>query len=231
MGQKLVRSKRVIIVLALLACGKPIAKLPQRAINAALEPTVQATVITIQTTLQPQNKTIVHSIVIANNHARSDNELDRWRLFDLENNTITYVDDLAKTYYTLPYQPGQATALIATGAKKMLQGVEASQFLIRVGGYQRQLWIGAPPSVPQQLFGMMHAEFAALRGFPLADHAELPYGKSKLVVDNIVIRIEQKNVPLSLLNVRSEYTKITAPGASPPPVSSPPSGQSTRAAG
>jgi hypothetical protein len=218
-------------VLAFLACSKPIAKLPQRAISAELEPTVPATVITIQTILQPQNRTITHAIVIANNRARIDNELDRWRLFDLQNNAITYVDDLAKTYYTLPYQPGQPAAVVATGAKKMLRGVEASQFLVRVGGYQRQLWIGAPPSVPPQLFGMMNAEFAALRGFPLIDHAELPYGKSKLVVDNSVVKIEQKNVPLSLLNVRSEYKQITVPGASRPPVSSPPRGQSIPRAG
>ena len=231
MGQKLVRSKGVIVCLALFACGKPIAKLPQRAISAALEPTVPATVITIQTNLQPQNRSIRHSIVIANNHARSDSEVDRWRLFDLQNNTITYVDDLAKTYYSLPYRPGQQTAVVATGAKRMLQGVESSQFLVRVGGYQRQLWIGAPPSIPQQLFGMMNSEFAALRGYPLLDHAELPYGKSKLVIDNAVVKIEQKQVPLSLLNIRNEYKRITAPGASRPPASSPRPGQSTRAAG
>ena len=215
----------------MFACSKPIARLPQRAISAALEPTVPATVITIQTNLQPQNKTIRHSIVIANNHARIDNEFDRWRLFDLENNTITYVDDLEKTYYTLPYKPGQPAAVVATGAKKILQGVEAFQFLIRVGGYQRQLWIGVPASVPPQLFGMMNSEFAALRGFPLVDHAELPYGKSKLVVDNSVVKIEQKNVPLSLLNVRSEYKNITTPGANRPPVSSPPRDRSIPRAG
>ena len=82
---------------------------------------------------------------------------------------------------------------------------------------------------PPQLFGMMNAEFAALRGFPLIDHAELPYGKSKLIVDNSVVRIEQKNVALSLINVRSEYKEITTPGASRPPASSPPPGQSTPA--
>src|SRR5262249_1304850 len=71
-GQKLVRSKRLIAIVALVACSKPIAKLPQRAISAALEPTVPATVITIQTSLQPQNRTVTHSIVIADNRARSD---------------------------------------------------------------------------------------------------------------------------------------------------------------
>jgi len=219
-GQKLVRSKRLIAFVVAVACSKPIAKLPQRAISAALEPTVPATVITIQTSLQPQNRTLSHSIVIANNHARSDNELDRWRLFDLEKNTITYVDDLAKTYYTVPFKAEQPGAnVLHTGATRMLQGVEASQFVIQMGGYQRQLWVGEPPSVPAQLFGMMNADFAAIRGFPLIDHAELPYGKSRMVVDHSVLKIEQKNVPLSLLNVRSEYKQIKAPGESHQPVS------------
>lgn len=231
MGQKLVRSKGLILFIGVVACSKPIAKLPQRAINAVLEPTVPATVITIQTSLQPQNRAITHSIVIGNNRARSDNELDRWRLFDLENNTITYVDDLAKTYYTVPFKSAQPAATVATGQKRILQGVEASLFVIRVGGYQRQLWIGEPPSVPAQLFGMMDAGFAEIRGFPLIDHAELPYGKSKMVVDNSVVRIEQKNVPLSMLNVGSGYKEITAPGGSRPPASSPRRDQSIPATG
>ena len=143
--------------MAAVACSKPIARLPQRAISAALEPTVPATVITIQTSLQPQNRSITHSIVIADNHARSDNELDRWRLFDLEKNTITYVDDLAKTYYTLPFKPVKRGAgVLPSGANRMIQGIDAAQFVIRIGGYQRQLWIGQPRSVPVQLFGMMN---------------------------------------------------------------------------
>jgi hypothetical protein len=194
---------------------------------------VPATVITIRTNLQPQNRTITHSIVIANNRARSDNELDRWRLFNLDDNTITYVDDLAKTYYTVPANgaPPPPAALIATGAKRVLQGVPSSQYLIRVGAYQRELWIGAPASVPEQLFGMMNADFAQIRGFPLIDHAELPYGRSRMVVDNAVVKIEQKNVPLSLLNVRSEYKSVTAPAESRPPASSPQRGRSTPATG
>jgi hypothetical protein len=216
-----------------------VAKLPQRAINAALEPTVPATVITIRTILLPQNKTIMHSIVMANGHARSDDELDRWRLFNLEDNSITYVDDLAKTYYTMKANGAPASAgtdrltpvLQATGAKRVMFGVQASQYLIRMGGYQRELWIGAPPSVPEQLFGMMNAEFESLRGFPLVDHAELPYGTSKLVIDRSVMKIEQKDVPLSLLNIGNDYKKITAPGESRPPASSPRRGQSTREAG
>ena len=225
-----------------MACSKPVAKLPQRMISGSLEPTIPATVITIQTVLHPQNRMLKHSIFIGNGRARSDDELDRWRLFDLENNSVTYVDDLAKTYYTVPGgappPSGAATAegrgapqLQATGAKRVVMGVEATQILIRLGAYQRELWMGTPASIPPQLFGMMNAEFATLRGFPLADHSELPYGKSKLVVDRNVVKIEQRNVPLSLLNVRRGYKDITAPAGSRPPASSPQRDRSTRATG
>jgi hypothetical protein len=204
---------------------------PNATTTRAGEATVAATVITIQTTLQPQNKTLTHTIAIANGHARADNELDRWRLFDLDHNAITYVDDLEKTYYTIPASEEDAPQIVATGAKRVIQGVEASQFLIRVGAYQRELWIGAPQSVPPQLFGMLDAKFARVRGFPLADHAELPYGKSKLVVDRTVVKIEQKNVPQSFLNVASDYKNITAPAVSRPPASSRPRDRSTPGAG
>jgi hypothetical protein len=220
-----------VALIAIIACSKPIAKLPQRVISGSLEPTVPATVITIQTVLQPQGRMLKHSIFIANGRARSDDELDRWRLFDLDQNSITYVDDVTKTYYNTPLTAAPAQQVIPTGAKRIVQGVEASQFLIRMGGYQRQLWIGSPQSIPPQLFGMMNPEFATLRGFPLLDHAELPYGKSKLVVDRNVVKIEQRNVPLSLLNVSRDYKSITAPAGSPPPASSPQRGRSTRATG
>jgi len=245
--------------LLVAACSKQAVQAPLRKIEGLAEPTIQATVVTIQTSLQPQNKALTHSIVIANGLARSDDELDRWRLFNLDQNSITFVDDLAKTYYTVPVDVGPRPSAAAegggptwvqtgakrpsaaaegggptwvqTGAKRVVNGVEASQFLIRMGAYQRELWIGAPPSIPQQLFAMMNADLSTIRGFPMLDHSELSYGKSKLVVDRSVVKIEQKNVPQSLLTLRSDYKNITAPAVSHPPASSPRPGQNTRAAG
>lgn len=229
---------RCALLVVLSACNKPLAKARLKAVENAVEPKMSATVITIQTILQPQNKTLTHSIVMAHGHARSDDELDRWRLFDVEHNTITYVDDIARTYYTVPANgvqrpsaaaEGGGPAPVATGAKRVILGVEASQFLVRMGGYQRELWIGAPKAVPPQLFGMMHEDLAELPGFPLLDHAELPYGNTKMVVDRRVIKIERKNVAQSLLNIPGDYKNITAPGVNHPPASSPQPGQSTRA--
>src|SRR5713226_4474381 len=199
-----------------------------------------ATVVTIQTVLLPQNKTFLHSIVIAEGRARSSDEVDRWRLFDIEQNRVTVVDDVAKTYYTMPLgAPALAgedrlkPEVQSAGAKRIIQGVETTQYLVRLGGYQRELWIGSPPAIPPTLFGMLNASndgLSKLRGFPMVDHAELPYGNAKMVVDRIVIKIEQRNVPQSSMNIPGDYKEITAPAGRRPPASSPPAGQNTRAA-
>lgn len=229
------------VAIAVAACKQ--VKAPLKAVVRAMEPQTPATVITIQTTLQPQNKTFLHAIVIAKGRARSSDEVDRWRLFNLAESRVSYVDDVAKTYYsesiggTSP--PAAARAediprpqLIVTGAKRVIQGIDAVQLIIRFGGYQRELWVGNPPSVPDKLYAMMHAsdEGSKLRGFPLVDHAELAYGKSKLVVDRTVLNIEQRDIPESFLDIRADYKEIKAPGERRPPASSPPAGRSIPAA-
>jgi hypothetical protein len=222
-------------VVVCAACRE--AKIVERAVVNRVEPQMQATVVTIQTILQPQNKTFLHSIVIAQGRARSSDEVDRWRLFDFEQNRITYVDDVAKTYYVEdsgPPRSGQpGAAVLHTDSKKVIEGVETTQYLVRLGGYQRELWIGSPPAIPPNLFAMLNASddgLLKLRGFPMIDHAELPYGNTKMVVDRIVIKIEQRDVPQSSLNIPGDYKEITAPAGRRPPASSPPAGQNTRAA-
>lgn len=228
MGKELVRSKGVILCLVLAAACKPV-KVVEKKIIAGVQPQMSATVITVQTSLQPQKKIFQHSIVIANGHARSSDEIDRWRLFDFAQNRVTYVDDIAKTYYSVAFKPPNVAPPTATGTRRPILGVDAAQYLIRMGGYQRELWMGAPPQIPPNLFGMIDSEFAKLPGFPLVDHAELPYGKTKMILDRVVMKIEQRDVPQSSLDIPSDYKEVTAPGARRPPASSPPPGQSTPA--
>ena len=216
-----------------LACKE--ARMVEKKVVNAVKPQTSATVITLQTSLRPQNRTFRHSIIIANGQARSSDEVDRWRLFDLAQNRVTYVDDLSKTYYTMKVvdaaEVGGAPQVIATGAKKPILGVEATQYVIRVGGFQRELWMGSPQEVPQNLFGMIDSNFSKIPGFPLVDHAELPYGRAKMVVDRSVLKIEQRNVSQESISIPSDYKEVTAPGGRRPPASSPPAGQNTRATG
>jgi hypothetical protein len=231
----LVRRKGLIAIVAaaatICAACKPGPIAPTRSDQV---PKIRATVVTIQTKLQPQNKTFTHTLVIANGRARSGDEVDAWRLFDLRNKQVTFVDDLAKTYRNVPLATliaeRRATptlaSLTATGAKRVLHTVSAAEHLIRLGGYERRLWMAEHPSIPDELFAMMQASVPTpveallqIQGFPLVDHAELPYGKQKMVVDRSVVSIEQKDVPESWLALGKGYTEIKEPAAHPRPAS------------
>src|SRR3954465_7368796 len=88
---------------------------------------------------------------------------------------------------------------------------------------QRGLGIGSHPLIPRGLFAMLQASEPAssplagitraadealmeVQGFPLADHAELPYENKKMVVDHTVTKIEQRDVPATLLAVNKTYS-------------------------
>jgi hypothetical protein len=239
------------LFIAFIAC-KPAAAPPKPA--AAATPRTRATVVTIETTIQPGNKTTSHTLVIGNGRARSGDELDSWRLYDLANGRVTFVNDVARTFRTvsnaqlekdrrgalddpLPDELPRAQ-IAATNAKKTLQGVAAAQSVVKLGGYTHELWIGQHPLIPPRLYAMMLASeppssplvpvmknvdeaLMKVSGFPLAEHSELVYGKKKMTVDRQVVKIEQRDVPAALLNVRGDYkdVSIKAPAARPQPSS------------
>lgn len=253
MGPKLVRREGVgglaCALLVLLALGACKSEVKKAASPVAATPQVRATVITIETTLQPDKKSFTHTIAIAGDRARSTDETDQWRLFDLKANSVTFVDEITKTYRTeslqsltaqrqramsAPLLEGTPRATIAqTSETKSLQGTNATRWSLKAGGYARELWIGAHPAIPQQLFAMMTASdvpksslapmmrtadaaLIAMRGFPLADHAELPFGNKKFVIDRNVTKIESKDVPAALFNVPASFK---APAANRRPAS------------
>jgi hypothetical protein len=233
-----VRLTGLLLALALIAaCNKPPARPP---VQKKSEPAIRAVVVTIQTTIHPANKTYTHTIVIANNRARSTDEADQWRLFDFAQKRVTYVDDIAHTVRVQSFAEAIASRRAAvarpvpdgipraqfavTNAQKTLQGVATKQSVIRLGAYQRELWIGSHPLIPRGLFAMLQASdppssplagitraadeaLLEVQGFPLADHAELPYENKKLVVDNVVVKIEQRDVPATMLAVNGKYAE------------------------
>ena len=170
------------------------ARLPLKSIVAPREPQVRATVVTVQTTLLPQNQTFIHVLAIANGRARSSDEVDSWRLFDLNRDSVTFVDDIAKTYRTesfrsllakrreaviAPLPEGiPAAKLRVTGAKRAILGAQASEVLLRLGGYQRDLWVANHPALPPRLYTLMYLSQPATSPFaPIMkefDDAQLP---------------------------------------------------------
>ncbi len=160
------------------------------------EPAMAAIVITIQTTIQPENKVFLHSLVVGNDRARSGDEVDQWRLFDLHDDQVTYVDDIAHTYrrqsmssilHDLDAALGQPlpsgiprAQLVRTGLHRAIEGTDAEEIELRAGNYTRQMWIGKHPLIPPKLFAMMLA--SAPSRSPL-----LPMMKS---VDDILLDTE-----------------------------------------
>jgi hypothetical protein len=118
-----------------------------------------------------------------------------------------------------------------TGATRPLLGMPAEESLAKLGGYERHLWFATDPLIPAQLFSLMHAsetasEEAAMakkvdeallstRGFPLIDHSELAYAKTKIVIERAVVSIDRRNVAQSLLQIPAAYREVKSP---PPPV-------------
>ena len=228
------------------------------------EPQVRATVVTIRTTTQPANRTTTHALVIGDSVARTTEEAGVWKLYDFRRDRITFVDDADQTYRIVPLsslvedrrallarelRPGMAPATWSNGgAERSIAGVTARQSLIRLGRYQRELWIATHPKIPPNVFAMMvasnHPESSvapllrdldesllAIRGFPFEDKSELPYGKDgRIVVERVVQSVEQKDVPQSLLTIPREYQEVKVPVVRRPRVSSRPSSQKTPAA-
>lgn len=211
-------------------------------------PQTRATVLTIETTIQPANKKFVHSLTIANDRARSGDELDRWRLFDLKANTVSYVDDIAKVIQTKPLDSvvKQHRDSLAAAMPEYIPRAQAQaaggKVTVTAGGYTRTLTIAQHPLVPPQLFSMMVAsdpsaspyspmmrtadeELMKVRGFPMNDHAEIALDGKKLSIDRNVVKIEQKNVDAAWLELPKGFV------VNPQPASSRPAGRSTPAAG
>src|SRR5205823_13722151 len=124
-SEELRLSRLLLAVAFLFACNKPAAP-PAPKKN---EPAIRATVVTIQTTIQPANKTYSHTIVIANNRARSTDEADQWRLFDFAQKRVTYVDDIAHTIRVQSFDDSIAARRAAV-ARPVPDGMPRAQFVV-----------------------------------------------------------------------------------------------------
>ncbi len=245
-----------LILLFAAACGKPAQQL-KKVVRAARVrvPQIAATVVTQRTTLQPSNRTTVSTIVIGPDAARATDETGQWRLFDLKENRVAFVNDFAKTFR---YESLQSlrdryddaadepvsdkiprAEFASTPERRVILGVAATRSIVKLGGYQREIWFGSHPLIPPQLFELMQASRAPspdaamtkrvddalfdVRGFPLAEHSELPYANAKIIVDREVVSIDRKNVQATLLEIPADYREVkpARPVARPKPVAPP----------
>jgi hypothetical protein len=228
----------ILLVLICTSCKQPAPKKPAA---PAAGPQVRATVVTIRTTIQPDNKTYTHLIVIGDGHARSTDELDQWRLYDTRAKSVTFVDDVAQTTRTESFgsllkKHREVLAAVLPGHYPRAYVKTSGDVLhIDVGNYHRELKLANQRAIPSDLFAMMQVSDSAssplapmmraagdalvqARGFPQLDHSELPYANKKLVVDRAIVGIAERNVPASMLRVPPGYRDLTPkPAAAPRP--------------
>lgn len=251
-------------VLLLLACGER-EPAPLAPAAEAGGPQVRATVVTIRTTSEPYGRSTTHAVVIGESVARSTEEGGLWRLYDFRRDRVSFIDDAERTYRTIPLaslveerreilsadvRPEMPHATWASsGAERTIGDLTARQSVIRLGRYQRELWLATHSRIPPNLFAMMVASnrpdsamapltreideaLLAVRAFPFIDRTELPFGRDgKIVIDRVVLSVEQKEVPESLLVIPRSYEEIKAPAARPRRASSLPPRRSTPAEG
>ncbi|HEY5609882.1 MAG TPA: hypothetical protein VIL97_01640 [Thermoanaerobaculia bacterium] len=157
------------LCLALVGCERVASSLPARSRRAV--PRVSATVLSYRTTILPKKQGVLHRVMIADQKGRLGDEVDQWRLFDFAERTVTFVDDVAKTYRTEPIASLMRTrrALVARplplgvpaaqlfvpGVTRRFGAFEAEQFLIRAGSYQREIWLSTEGIAPVDFFAMM----------------------------------------------------------------------------
>lgn len=178
MSPRIERHLALTLALICAAC-KPA---PHKPATPAAAPTIRATVMTLRTTIEPGNRKLAHSIVIAGDRVRSTAEHDTWRLFDTKAKTVTFVDDIERTIRTEPLAAlttrrreamtnGLAphfptVSLVRGNATKSILGVSARQSVIESGAYRRELWLAEHPAIPRGLFAMMSS--AEMPSSPLA---------------------------------------------------------------
>lgn len=152
------RAAVVLVALAALAaatCSRP-APPAEPVAPAPASTTIDATVITLRVVSQPGNETTRHELLIANGKVRSTDEIDRWRLFDTRDDTVTYVDDVARTFRretrqnlldrysrelaAAPRMPA-AAVVEREAVTRTMDGYAARGLVIRLGAFERELWI------------------------------------------------------------------------------------------
>jgi hypothetical protein len=235
------RKQFLLLLLAVCISCKPAP--PKSAKPATAGPQLKATVVTIRTTVE--KRVIDRSLVIASNRARFTGEHDTWRLYDTKANTVTFVDDVARTVRTEPLssiltkrRTANAGAmplelprarLARPSETRSLHGATARAAIIESGSYKRELWLAEHPAIPRGLFAMMHASEQQASPFaPMMSAVDQALATERgfplldrstlgadLVIERAVTAIVQRDVPETMLAVPKGYKDVTPVARNP----------------
>lgn len=245
----MVRSKivRLTIAVALAAIVSGCRDAPADAPSTAPRrtgPTVEAKVLTIRESSHPPTRAFLSPIVVWGSKVRIGADLDHWRLFDLEAETVTWVDDIAGTYRTVRVAdlvsrrqrqlraavPGGIPLLEGgpTGRAVEVEGIAAEQWLMKLGGYEREVWLTKEPLAGEGFFRMWlvsepineayagvlrNVEGALMRqdGFPVYERSTFVWDGGEMVSRRRLVSIATRQVSASLFEIPADYRDVTPP--------------------
>jgi hypothetical protein len=167
------RRWQLVFLCAVLGCARAEAP-PAARTPAPRGATVAATVLTIRESSHPPTRAFLHRVVVAGSKVRLGDEKDQWRLFDLERRTVTWVDDVARTYREVPLDalvrsrerqlreaiPSsglRAVSVRDTGETRVVAGITARRLTMELGGYRREVWLSTEPLAGKVFLRMLTA--------------------------------------------------------------------------
>lgn len=158
--------RALMALLFIVSCRQP-AQLQAVAPTGLMIP---ADVLTIRESSHPPTRAFLHRLVVSGSKARMSQELDRWRLFDFEAGTVTWVDDVAKTYRVQTLEelvaqrrrqlanpipvPAATLTIRQTDETREIAGIRGKKLEMTLGGYRREIWLSDEPLISPQFLRM-----------------------------------------------------------------------------
>lgn len=157
----------LLTALLLVSCGKTeTAEAPQPAVPAD---TVQTLMLTYETVIAPENRSVRVQVASDGTFVRLGNETDSWRLFDTKNRTIVMVDQTAGTATEISFDDALAqrnrmlaetsaegipTASIVEGPGEPERGHPTHRVHIKVGSFSREIVLSTDVLLPNEFYAM-----------------------------------------------------------------------------
>jgi hypothetical protein len=224
----------LLLVLAVSACSAERTKPPAGVRQSARR--VPATVLTVRTTVVPGERAYLHKVIVAGSKARLGNEVDRWRLFDLEQRTVTTVDQVARTYRTdawpellrdrrrllaTPLPPHVPIARVERGTERqVIAGVAATPRRVVMGGYLREIWFSDEPTAADRLFPLIIATDPVGQPYAGVMRSAFPHLVVETgfpLLDRSTMRVDDTESIVDKRVIRIEQTTVPAVWVEVPP--------------
>lgn len=199
----------------------------------------------VRTSHHPPTRAFLQPILVHGSKVRIGSDLDRWRLFDLEARTVTWVDEIEGTYRTsgaeeliarrrrqLAAAPLSGVSRVEaerTGETMEVAGVVADQWVMRLGTYEREIWLSREPLAGRgflELFlaseplsapnaGVLRDAWGALMtqdGFPVYERSAFQWEGGSLVARRRLVSIESRQLPARLFEIPRDLRDVSPPG-------------------